>query len=146
MWRELISSARHVDPDVRLVFHPGATPAQILVAERELGGKIPLQLRELLAEANGASEELKLRSGDWEDIGFVLWPVEWIVRETLGFREEPAWPRGGVAFAGAGCDLITFLLSNGVVRTWYPIEADAPRCADDLADWAVRWFGGKLGV
>ncbi|WP_327011039.1 SMI1/KNR4 family protein [Dactylosporangium sp. NBC_01737] len=133
MWIELITE---LSPEAQ--FAPPAGPGALDEVERGLGQPLPAQLRELLAESDGALGELSLD---------VVWSAGRILADNQAFRisedfAELYAPFDGLLFFGdnGGGDQFAFLTdAHGEGVFVWEHETDTRRkVADDLADYLRR--------
>ncbi|MVO83425.1 SMI1/KNR4 family protein [Streptomyces sp. p1417] len=140
MWIDLISASSG-----QVEFNPPASVEAISAAERALGGTLPEELRSLLLEANGVSDEYGCE---------FIWAAEEIVkrnremRENLDFRNlyMPFDPLLFIGDSGGG-DLFAFVAvpKRPDVFVWQH-ESDSRRwIANDLRDYIARYLaaGGE---
>jgi hypothetical protein len=142
MWRELITA---VCSDCR--FAPPATEEAMQEVRAALGIAAPPELCELWSECDGIAD----RFGDG------IWPAERVIRDNLEMRCYPEQNDLYMSFescfffadAGNG-DLFFFPIQadGGIHRADVFIwdhESDSRRwVANNLQQFAERWFGGEL--
>ncbi|MEV4508388.1 SMI1/KNR4 family protein [Dactylosporangium sp. NPDC049525] len=133
MWIELITE---LFPEAE--FAPPADRAALDDLEQALGQRLPVGLRELLAEADGVLGDLNLD---------VVWSAERILADNQAFRTSEDFaelyaPFDGLLFFGdnGGGDQFAFLTdAHGEGVFVWEHETDTRRkVADDLADYLRR--------
>lgn len=67
------------------MFYSPASLSSIRQAEIALENPLPAELRELLAATDGVNQRMRIAQGTVE-IGYLIWPIEWISRENRKFR------------------------------------------------------------
>ena len=88
-WVELL-----VGTGARLVFRQGAAQGRLDELERQLGGGLPSDLRDLLSESNGFEDA----DGQWE----VAWSASRVAMETLRLRSDGLLGCDDAAFGDSG--------------------------------------------
>lgn len=141
VWRDRISSwtsnARFALP---------ASDEDLGAAEVALGGPLPVQLREVLAESNGVWGEY--------DLGLV-WPVDRIVSDNAMFRSNPDFaslymPFDALLFfadAGNG-DQFAFPCRprRDEIFVWNHEDDSRTWVAGSLRQYLQRWLDGTLQI
>lgn len=142
MWREFISGLTE-----HAIFTHGASTQQISNCEVKLKLQLPEQLRNLLAESNGAAGQYDLQ---------LVWDVERIERDNITLRTDPDFadlymPFDHLLFfadAGNG-DQFAYPIQNGKIQradifVW-DHETDERRwVAGFLQQYLKWWLDGTL--
>lgn len=130
MWRETVSS---LEPAAEFAIPASADEIQAI--ERVLSIKVPHELRELLAESNGISDQYG---------GGLVWPADRIVKDNVMFRssfEGLYMPFDSLLFfadAGNG-DQFAFAIKRGQAG-----EVDSDVYVWDHEDDSRRWYAASL--
>lgn len=147
MWIDFIKNLK-----ANCEFHAPASAEMIENVEKELGIRLPGDLRELLFETNGVySGSFYLN---------IVWKTDEIIHRNTLIREDSNLGETYMAFesllffADAGVDDIMFAFPISAARivqprniiAWYPIEDSRPVLAVGLKDYLTRWLTGNLSV
>lgn len=132
---------------------PGATPAQLASAEKQLGFPIPPGLRELWSLHDGQREELNgfVGSLDLLSLARAVDERDSVLPFVESLREDPSsWQRAGileaealsdrwVPFAGRGSDLLAVSAISG--RVFHVWKDDPPLllAAESVEAWAISY-------
>lgn len=145
MWRELIQT---LDPAAE--FAPGATQEQLAALDRALGIELPQDLKELMAETDGA----------FCDYGqHLIWSTEEMRQRNTAMWTDTSYrstfmPLNALLFfSDAGVDGICFafpIIEGAVlpyhIYAWYPIEDSRPCVTTTLKSYLEQWLSGKLKI
>jgi hypothetical protein len=142
VWKSLIQRL-----DAECQFASPASPSQIAAAEHSLGVDFPEELRSLLSESDGVVGEYGLG---------LVWPLERIVADNLGFRGNKEFQQLYMPFdhllffadAGNG-DQFSFAVNAGVIRrpdvfAWIHEDDSRNWAAPSLEKYLEWWLSGCL--
>ncbi len=150
MWREFIRDLKlTAQYPIEIEFANGVNDGQIMALERELGITLPEDLKALLYESNGVSDQYGLG---------IVWPLEEIAQYNQEMRTLPHYQNFYMSFidllffadAGNG-DRFAFPIFQGVVQQ-APVfawdhEDDARRViASSLKSYLEGWLCGEISV
>jgi len=148
-WKEYIQTICVQAKCAEANFSEPAEEQALSAAEKQLGMRLPHELRELLAESNGVLGEYDLA---------LIWPIERIVADNRLFREDESFrdlymPFDGLLFfadAGNG-DQFAFTVAGGQVRrpdifVWDHEEDSRRWLAKDLSDYLEGWLSGRITI
>jgi hypothetical protein len=113
--------------------------AEVDQAEASLDAIFPLELRALYLATDGVFD----KPGQW----FVVWPLaEVVARNRLAWADESIARQGLVGFGddGTGAPFCVPRDGSGGVFTWNPIDAQAYRLADTVAQFWSGWSSGLI--
>lgn len=142
MWRERITSWCSI-----AAYAPGCSTDVLDAAARELGVRVPPELRDLLTESDGVL-------GEYE--AGLVWPISRIVEDNQSFRANADFrdlymPFGDLLFfadAGNG-DQFAFPIQGGAIRrpdifAWNHESDSRTWVAPSLERYLDWWLSGKL--
>lgn len=126
-------------------FGDPATPAALTAVEAALGHRLPIDLRELLAEANGIQGEYGLG---------LVWSAERIATDNHLFRTSADFadlymPFDGLVFfadAGNGDQFFVSLSGNSEVYVWDHESDSRTWVATTVLGYLEGWMRGDLTV
>lgn len=131
-WRELLQA------DDRLRLQPPAGADRLDSVERDLGVKLPAQLRQLYDVSDGVYDLL----GRW----FVIWPLADLVERNgphwIGWENEVRRTLLGFGDDGTGAPYCIARAGGSVIFKWSPIDQELTPIASTLRDfWLSRYSG-----
>lgn len=131
-------------------FKGAAAEAHLVYAEQALGAAFPGDLRGLLAECDGVIEVIDV-DGELIETGWIVWPVEMILKEHSDPERATIGPPGTwLVFGNAGADGVLFGYDGDRMAAhiwgWHPIEARSQLLATSLAGFLRGWITGGVGV
>jgi hypothetical protein len=159
-WRELITGFyknRQLEGcSLKPEFYPPVSDSELRQAESRLGVKLPKQQRSLLLETNGVMDMMSVDGGKWSKSGWLLWPLEKIIKENLQIRSDDSLREMYMPldcflfFADAGNgDLFAYTIVNGEIRSpdvfaWGHEDDTRPNVAPSLAQFIEGWMDGTI--
>jgi SMI1/KNR4 family protein SUKH-1 len=152
-WRTLIdnayAAARH---GAQARYQDPASEELLLEVEGALACPLPDEVADLLRETNGVMELLDV-DGLLTETWWLIWPAAKLRDESIATRREQGdngFPRGAIAFSGAGTDGIVFgvdvLRNLPGVFAWYPLERESISLAPTVREFVTGWIGGDISV
>ena len=132
-WLELLAAGEYL-------LAPGATAAELDIAERRIGAGFPADLRALYQASNGVDDP----RGHWR----VVWRLDELVEAALEVSVLTKWPTTLLAFGDDGCGdpFCMTLTEPHEVHVWHRIDGESVRLAATLEEFWRGWDSGAIST
>jgi|GEM_PF-2047528 len=139
-------------------FFPPASKEQIKKIEYLLNVSVPEELVNILSISNGATQLMENpKTKEMMEIEAIYWSADEIIVNTLNQYQylktiDSKHKDKYLFFSDNGCgEHFGYKLTNGIcidsrIYVYYPIDDEYVVVAENLKEWAINWYPGKLST